>query len=188
MLYLCYIYIIFLSILHSYYVYILAVLFILCLYYMYIISYIYIEWFIYIHVFCHAHITHVHAQPLEPSHILFWDSLHLQKRQSGPIGRLSSVLEGMHKEPAGCLWSNQLLQATFKINHSFLGWVETSQNYSLISCAVQSLSKQHPDILRVVSGKTYVGIRRMFASHPTLVTFAFMGVSKNIGTPKSSIF
>ena len=41
MLYLCYIYIIFLSILHSYYVYILAVLFILCLYYMYIISYIY---------------------------------------------------------------------------------------------------------------------------------------------------
>lgn len=128
---------------------------------------------IYIHTHFSMHITHIHAQPSKRSHILFGDWLHLQNRPPGPIGRLSSVLEGMHKEPAGCYFSY------FKKNHFFLGWVDTPQNHLLISCSIcQCLSKQDC-ILKSV--KTYFGISWMLASYPTLVTFAFYVANDILG-------
>ena len=116
---------------------------------------------IYIHTRFSVHITHIHAQPSKRSHILFGDSLHLQNRPPGPIGRLSSVLEGMHKEPAGCYFSY------FKMNNFFLGWVDTSQNHVLISCSMPFQTGLHPEKCEDVS----VGC---LPSYPTLVTFAFM--------------
>ena len=100
---------------------------------------------IYIHTRFSMHITHIHAQPSKRSHILFGDSLHLQNRPPGPIGRLSSVLEGMHKEPAGCYFSY------FKMNNFFLGWVDTSQNHLLISCSMPFQTGLHPEKCEDVS-------------------------------------